>query len=400
MSSRLHEISPLIPEDRVSGHLHELAATLLKERLETGQYESIIQALRSQLRFMNSYYTNRIEGQHTRPRDMERAFYRDMDADEKTAKLQRLAIAHLETEEEIEAVYNRESAGELFGPVIVQDIHRKLYEKLPQEDLITDEGDAIVPGEFRKKDVNVGRHLAPSWEHLAEYLDNWSSAYKGLPTGEKSLIGIAAAHHRLAWIHPFRDGNGRVARLHSHLLLFLSGYTGGIWSVMRGFARNRDAYYKFLDMADSPRKGDLDGRGNLSQDELVHFIQFFLETCIDQARFMKEMLRIDRLKEGLLELLLHLQAHPWQIGSEKSLIKTEGLEALHYVAITGKLERGKFVAMTGLGERSGRRMLATLLDYGVLKSESQRAPVEFNIPMKSLRYLFPRLWPEAEADFD
>ena len=168
---------------------------------------------------------------------------------------------------------------------------------------------------------------------------------------------------------------------------------------MRGFARKRDAYYKFLDMADSPRKGDLDGRGKLSQDELVSFIQFFLETCIDQARFMKEMLRMERLKAGLLELLLHLQARPWRIGSEKSLVKIEGLEALHYVAITGKLERGKFVSMTGLGERSGRRMLASLLNYGILKSESTRAPVEFHVPMKSLRYLFPSLWPEAEADF-
>lgn len=44
--------------------------------------------------------------------------------------------------------------------------------------------------------------------------------------------------------------------------------------------------------------------------------------------------------------------------------------------------------------------LFTNLDYGVLRSESHRAPVAFSVPMKSLRYLFPRLWPEAEADFE
>ncbi len=395
MPSIIHEISPLMPEDRVSGHLHELAAVLLKESRDFGYFESVTEPLRSQLRFMNSFYTNVIEGQHTRPRDMERAFLKKFDSNEKTAKLQRLAIAHLETEEELE-----NDPTDPYSPEAIQNIHRKLYQRLPESDCRTDEGDSIIPGEFRTKDVNVGRHLAPAHGLLSEYLACWSNGYNRLPMGEKSLIGIAASHHRLAWIHPFRDGNGRVARLHSNLLLNRSGYTGGIWSVMRGFARNRDDYYRYLDLADAPRKGDLDGRGNLSQEELVRFIGFFLETCIDQARFMKEMLRMPRFKNGLLELLLHLQAHPWQIGSEKSLIKTEGLEALHYTAITGKTDRGKFVAMTGLGERSGRRMLATLLDYGILKSESSRAPVVFTIPMKSLRFLFPRLWPEAEADFD
>ncbi len=400
MTLLLHEISPLSPEDRVSGHLHELAAELLKTGSETRLYGPIPGILRPQLRFMNSYYTNRIEGQHTRPRDMERAFLKEIDRDEKVAKLQRLAIAHLQTEEEMESDFENITIKELYSPGMICEIHRRLYDKLPEIDRITEEKDTIVPGVFRNREVSVGRHPAPAYQDVPELMEQWRNAYEDLPSGEKSLIGIAAAHHRLAWIHPFRDGNGRVARLHSHLLLHASGVTNGLWSVMRGMARKRDDYYRALDQADSPRKGDLDGRGNLSQEELVNFIEFFLKTCIDQARFMKEMLRIDRLKAGLLELLLHLQAHPWQIGSEKSYINVEALEVLHYTAITGSVERGKFIAMTGLGGRSGRRMLATLLDYGVLKSASHKAPVEFHVPMKSLRFLFPKLWPEAEADFD
>ena len=54
--------------------------------------------------------------------------------------------------------------------------------------------------------------------------------------------------------------------------------------------------------------------------------------------------------------------------------------------------------MTGLGQRTGRRVLASLLDYGLLTSEHHRAPVEFSVPMKSLRFLFPNLWPEVETD--
>ena len=56
------------------------------------------------------------------------------------------------------------------------------------------------------------------------------------------------------------------------------------------------------------------------------------------------------------------------------------------------------MAMTGLSPRVARRVLASLLGYGVLQSSTPRAPVAFAVPLKSLRFLFPRLWPEAEAD--
>jgi hypothetical protein len=71
---------------------------------------------------------------------------------------------------------------------------------------------------------------------------------------------------------------------------------------------------------------------------------------------------------------------------------------LHYVAISGPLERSRFLAMTGLPSRTARRVLASLLDFGVLSSPGPRAKVEFAVPLASLRFPFLRLWPEAEAD--
>jgi hypothetical protein len=100
----------------------------------------------------------------------------------------------------------------------------------------------------------------------------------------------------------------------------------------------------------------------------------------------------------LQELLSSLAAQPWSLGSESSVVKVEALEALHYVAVFGPLERARFLAMTGLPQRTARRVLASLLHFGVLKAETSRAPVQFAVPLKSLRFLFPRLWPEAEAD--
>ena len=347
---------------------------------------------------MNSYYTNKIEGQQTRPADIERALRRDFDADAALAKKQRLAIAHMDVEEQLEQTANALSPRELFAPKLVCEIHGLLYGKLLKGDRITEDGKPIVPGQYRRDDVTVGQHLAPSWKDIESLVEGWAARYRALAGTEALVVGAACSHHRLAWIHPFIDGNGRVARLHTHLVFHSMGLSKGLWSPMRGLARTHEQYYARLNNADLPRRNDLDGRGPLSQEELVAFARYFLDICLDQVRFMRERLSFETLKERLRVLLLHLQQAPWQIGSEKSVVKIEALEALHYVAMAGPIERSRFVAMTGLGERTGRRVLTSLLDYGVLSAESPRGPIAFALPLASLGYLFPNLWPEAETE--
>ncbi|MGH7865629.1 MAG: Fic family protein, partial [Candidatus Binataceae bacterium] len=273
-----------------------------------------------------------------------------------------------------------------------------LYGKLPKEDRVAKDRKEIIPGEYREDNVTAGQHLAPPPKEVPELMQGWAERYRQLAGTEALLIGIACSHHRLAWVHPFVDGNGRGARLHSHCVLHAMGMTHGLWSPMRGLARTQEQYYARLNNADLPRRNDLDGRGRLSQEELVKFAQYFLEICLDQVRFMRDRLELGALKERLKAMLADLEARPWQIGSEKSLIKPEALEPLHYVAITGSVDRSRFIGMTGLGERTGRRVLASLLDYGVLTADSTRAPVSFVVPQASLKFLFPNLWLEAEVE--
>ena len=396
----LGQFQPLYPESRVLGPLQELAAALVAEchRLQGQAGESVARALRPKLRAMNSYYTNKIEGQHTRPADIERAIKKDFDADVTLAKKQRLAIAHMEVEELLEMKLVNSTLNDLFAPGLIKEIHEQLYSRMPQSDRVTDEGRTIIPGEYRDEDVTAGRHVAPGWEFVEGFMEGWGNYYRKLTGTEALVIGAACSHHRLTWIHPFIDGNGRCARLHSHLVLHTKGLTQGLWSPMRGLARTQEQYYARLNNADLPRRNDLDGRGALSQEELVAFARYFLEVCLDQVRFMQEQLDLASLKNRLKTFLVHLQGHPWQVGSEKSMVKTEALEALHYTAMTGPVERARFIAMTGLGDRTGRRVLASLLDYGVLSAESTRAPVSFSVPLSSLRFLFPNLWPEAEVN--
>ena len=51
---------------------------------------------------------------------------------------------------------------------------------------------------------------------------------------------------------------------------------------------------------DLPRRNDLDGRGNLSEEALAGFAKFFLETCIDQVNFMEALVQPDRLRDRIL----------------------------------------------------------------------------------------------------
>ena len=396
----LGQIQPLYPEERVVAPLLELASQLVAEchRLGGQAGEPLVRALRPKLRAMNSYYTNKIEGQHTKPAAIERALRKQFDADAALARKQRLAVAHMEVEEHLEQKVAGRPARDLFSPAFVCEIHGLLYSKLPEADRITEEGRRIIPGGYRDDDVQTGQHVAPPREDVEGLMAGWARRYRALAGTEALLIGAACSHHRLTWIHPFPDGNGRTARLHSYLVLEAMGLTHGLWSPMRGMARTQEQYYARLHNADLPRRNDLDGRGSLSQGELVGFARYFLEICLDQVRFMSQRLDLTTLKDRIRALLVDLESKPWQIGSEKSIVKLEALEALHYVAMAGPTERSRFVAMTGLGERTGRRAMTSLLDFGVLTADTPRAPLSFAVPLRSLRFLFPNLWPEAEVD--
>jgi len=393
----IETFQPLFPEERVIAPLLEIAADLVSEchRLHSRAGEPVARAVTPWLRAMNSYYTNKIEGQHTRPADIERALRKDFDADAVLACKQRIALGHMDAEKALES-QTAEPGSQPFSARLVREIHAALYGRLPEADRISDHGGKRLPGMLRETEVTVGRHLAPPSQDVPGLLAAWHDRYAKLAGVEQRLVGIACAHHRLAWVHPFVDGNGRVARLQSHLALHAMGLTNGLWSPMRGLARTQEQYYVRLAEADLPRRNDYDGRGPLSQEALVAFAKYFLDVCLDQVRFMGEQLALGSLKSRIEALVSHLQRNPWQVGSEKSVIKLDVLEPLHYVAITGPLERAKFIHMTGVGDRTGQRILTTLLDYGVLSAPTSRAPVSFAVPFKSLGFLFPNLWPEAQ----
>lgn len=388
-----HQFEPLLPGERKQQALLAKAHELSRAAAQLGGLP-IATELRGLLRGMNSYYTNRIEGQHTRPAEIEQALAKVFSADRELARRQRLAVAHIEAEEALEFRYaGAAGAIALYSLAAVQDIHRELFTRLPPEDLRSDQNPPILPGELRQREVSVGQHVAPAWDSLPAFLARWAHYYGSVRPGEASLLALAAAHQRLGWIHPFIDGNGRVMRLRTHVLLHALGHTNGLWSPLRGFARDVDSYYARLADADEARRGDTDGRGNLSEQGLIAWIDYVLDVCLDQVTFMAAMLATRDMERRIAACLA------FEEQALRSGVRVQALRPLHYLFLgAGELTRGEFKSMLGLGARTADTVLGALLKRGLLKSDSPQGRVRFGLPHAALRFYFPRLWPEAEAD--
>lgn len=252
----------------------------------------------------------------------------------------------------------------------------------------------MEPGKVRDCLVEVGSHLPPHPESLKAFMDKFNDAFNPDSLhGTKKLIAVASSHHRLAWIHPFVDGNGRVARLFTHACMKKAQIEShGLWTISRGLARESETYKNMLARADSSRKGDYDGRGNLSAKVLKEFCFYFLETCLDQIEFMSELLDLDNLSKRI-HGYIDLRAQGILTGEEQ--LKEESKYILTEVMLRGEISRGDAKRVTGLSERSARRVLSALEDEELVTSESHRSPVRFSIPPKVVGYYFPDLYPEG-----
>ncbi len=348
---------------------------------------SLTSSLADLVRAMNCYYSNLIEGHDTHPIDIERALKGHYSKDARKRDLQLEAKAHIEVQKWIDG-------GGLAGKPVtidgIREIHRRFCSLMPEdllwvEDPATKERVRVVPGELRRRDVVVGRHVPVSAPAVPRFLQRFEEVYAGLGIAE-TILASAAAHHRLVWIHPFIDGNGRVARLMSHATLLEALDTGAIWSIARGLARNVDAYKAHLVACDLPRRNDLDGRGSLSEESLAEFTRFFLETCLDQVTFMEGLMQPDRLRARIL-IWAQEEIRLGRLPPRAAVI----LEAVLY---RGELPRAETARILETSDRQARRIVSPLVENEVLQSESTRAPLRLAFPAKLASRWMPGLFPE------
>lgn len=349
--------------------------------------ESIALALADLVRSMNCYYSNLIEGHNTHPVDIERALEDDYSADPKKRDLQLEAKAHITVQKWLDQGGMTQAPT---APTSLLELHRRFCELLPPdllfvEDPATKERFPVVPGELRTRHVVVGRHVAVSPGAVPRFLERMHQAYRG-PGRIEAILASACAHHRLLWVHPFLDGNGRVARLMSYAMLRQTLDTRGLWSVARGLARQEKTYKEHLAACDGPRRGDLDGRGTLSEQALASFAAFFLTICIDQVEFMAGLMRPEKLRDRIMI---------WaEEETRAGILPPKSDVVLKTVLFQGVLQRSEVVSMLGMSERAARRITSALLEAGALTSQSSRAPLYLAFPAKFAGRWMPGLFPD------
>ena len=357
-----------------------------------GQLSGQVQAAIGDLvRSMNCYYSNLIEGHDTHPRDIDRALADDYHRDRKRRALQVEARAHIELQRKIDS--GQDPSDPPTTGTYLRWLHGEFCSNLPDELLWVENPDTgermrVEPGEFRNRGVQVGRHVPPMADELPTFLKRFEEAYSPDPLSKATrIVASAAAHHRLLWIHPFLDGNGRVARLMSHAMLLRCGIGSSLWSVARGLARHVQTYKAALMAADQHRYNDLDGRGTLSEGRLREFCLFFLNASIDQVEFMESLLQPSEL---LRRMKLYVDD---EVAAGR--LPRGSLPLLREALLAGELDRGRAAELTGYKERRGRQILSDLLQAGLLVSQGPRAAVRSGFPVEATERLFPRLYPVA-----
>lgn len=384
------DIEPLIPEEasRYRPALNDLALELatVSAELSAALPLAVRAPLAGLVRSMNCYYSNLIEGHDTHPIDIERAMRRDFSADPVQRNLQLEAISHVAVQRWID---EGGLDGDPLAPERLCEIHRRFCEGLPEAMLRQTGPDGTVeqmmPGQLRQGYVQVGQHIPPSPGAAPRLLAHMQRMY-GMQGRLGRVLAVACAHHRLVWVHPFADMNGRVSRMVAHAMLRETVKSEGLWSASRGLARNVGDYKARLAAADARRPGGADGRGALSEARLAEFAEFFLRCCIDQVAFMSGLMRPADLRTRVVDWAQRQEARGQVLkGSDR---------VMRAVLSEGELERGALPEMLGVSDRQARKVSARLLELEALTSEGPKSPLRLQFPAALAADWMPNLFPE------
>lgn len=147
----------------------------------------------------------------------------------------------------------------------------------------------VVPGELRKHDVVAGPYRAPDWAEVPDLVDRlvrWLQELRdGLSLDSRqedrftnAVLAATLAHLYIAWIHPFGNGNGRVARLVEVQILSESGIVPLVATNLLSdhYNKTRNAYYLALDEA---------------QRNVSAFITYAVRGFVDELREQIELVK-------------------------------------------------------------------------------------------------------------
>lgn len=390
-------IAPLDLKGNLSSVLLELSEEVcLKSAKLLGTHtHSTLNAIKDLLRIVNSYYSNRIESQGTHPIDIEKAMRQEFSTNTSEKNLQLLSLAHIATQKKIEAIPHIEAYSQQFIRFCHHDFYT--YEGMNPFLHIHFEGQEkeMIAGAYRDCEVKIGEHIPPLALQIEPFMQTYEHLYISATkqgTQAQKLIYALASHHRLVWIHPFLDGNGRTSRLAldgALLGMNLQGY--GLWNISRGLARKTNEYKSALAQADLIKQGEFDGRGELSAKALESFVRFMLECALDQINYMERYLKLSELSSRIDNYIKKMH----EGGFDRLSLPKKSDRLFKHLLLVGESPRSALATVLDVSERTITSMLKELLEKGYLTSDTQKSAVRLRFNTHFASWLFPELIPEA-----
>ena len=267
-------------------------------------------------------------------------------------------------------------------PEFICACHKLLMRDIPVEE----EGDE-TPGVYRKRGVKItGAEHIPRQPALIDADMNQLLNYINDCPYVDLFNAVAIFHHRFVWIHPFNNGNGRLARALSYAILRKYGkIINQMISASTSIAVNKKNYYKCLAEADKTYE-TYDQNGTCDKNGIRIWIEYYLDALYKEARIWKRRLAGTQLEAGIKNILHDLVKEEKLSEMESTIlfkvifdgrIKSEGVQE--------KLRVNKDEAyrlLTGLVQKG------ELKEFGETKGRYYKMNVGFRTPL--VRYFFPR----------
>lgn len=179
----------------------------------------------------------------------------------------------------------------IFDRALISEIHKILVDGLTPPP--GGEG-SRYPGELRRINVSIknSSHVPPDQIKLLDYIEELLSFVNKTTGTQYHLLATALAHHRMAWIHPFDNGNGRVVRMFTYALLIKQGFqvkSGRILNPTAIFCMDRNKYYDMLALADTGER-----------DKTLEWCLYMLEGLKNEIEKIDKLLDLDYMTNNIL----------------------------------------------------------------------------------------------------
>jgi cell filamentation protein len=129
-------------------------------------------------------------------------------------------------------------------------------------------------GRWRSHSVRIGAHIPPAYhslsQHMGEFVFELNTRIVDIQDEDELAQELARMHHRLVWIHPFTNGNGRMARILTNWIAARFGYAP-IALYSRNAGLIRQTYIQALRYADAH---DLTSLTSLIREQLTPTNQY------------------------------------------------------------------------------------------------------------------------------